>query len=579
MSLSQNKVTDNTHEMSFHELMSQTAQLRVPLFQRPYVWTDKQFDRMTRELDSIIEGEDTNRFLGAIIAVRRNTNPAAPQSFEIVDGQQRLTTLYLFMMAAAQVAAKNTDVEYATGLINSNLFIPWLKGAPNTKFIPSFADREQFRNIYRTLFATQGLAEWLPNQVILPEASATNNSGRLEAQFNRIKKYLQKRYHDQGLEGLTMVVEAARNQLTYVFILLKDPSTSTTVFEGLNDPGIPIGVGDLVRNEIFAKVGDSPEEAIAIHSAYWAPFQEKLGKYFDDYFFPYCVVHKPSTRRADMFRELRDMWEDTDDANDLILKLDEYTDPFLAIVEGRVPDEYSAEVKEGVLRLVRMKRPAAVYPFVMRLLRAYELRKIDSKVTRGIIDVIESFLARRALVGVEPTGLLGLFRVLWNNIEESPNAENVIKVILRRLTIEWPDDDRLREQILNRPLYNSAIAGYVLMEYERSHGADFPVGATYWIEHIAPQKLTSQWREKFTEEQHKSMVNTWANLVPLSPSMNNVLGQKPFLEKRESFRTGSMFASPRMLADEFADWTPTTIQERSITLANWAVERWPRTAQ
>lgn len=246
MSLSQNKVTDNTHEMSFYELMSQSAQLRVPLFQRPYVWAEKQLKRMVLELDSIIDGEDSNRFLGAIIAVRRMANPADPQPYEIVDGQQRLTTLYLFILAAALVSARNGDIEYATALVNSNLIVPWSKTIPNTKLVPSSSDRGQLKNIYSQLFAIKGLLEWLPETVRLPEVTG-DTKGKLEAQFSRIRKLLERRSKEHGAEALKNYIEAARTRLTFVFILLKDPSTATTVFEGLNDPGVPIGVGDLVK--------------------------------------------------------------------------------------------------------------------------------------------------------------------------------------------------------------------------------------------------------------------------------------------------------------------------------------------
>ena len=98
------KVTDNSNEMTFHELTSQSAMLKIPLFQRPYVWTQSQLDRMIREITLVADNEDESRFLGSVIAVRREENPAQPQPFEIVDGQQRLTTLYLFLLAAAQVA-------------------------------------------------------------------------------------------------------------------------------------------------------------------------------------------------------------------------------------------------------------------------------------------------------------------------------------------------------------------------------------------------------------------------------------------------------------------------------------------
>jgi hypothetical protein len=237
MSLGQNKVTDNTHEMSFHELFSQATQVTIPLFQREYVWTEKQLKRMIEEIDIIQNGEDTNRFLGAVIAVRRSANPAEPQPYEIVDGQQRLSTLYLFVLAAAAVAAKNNHNDYAKAIINTNLIIDWWSGT-NTKLVPSFADRGQFFNAFQQLINSGDLSDWLGTKAKLP-AKSGSDSGKYVNQFNRIKQFLQKRYNEYGIDHLKEIVGIAQTKLTFVFILLKDPATATTVFEGLNDSGVP----------------------------------------------------------------------------------------------------------------------------------------------------------------------------------------------------------------------------------------------------------------------------------------------------------------------------------------------------
>ena len=121
------KITDNSNELSFHQLTSTSSMLMVQLFQRPYVWTQRQLNRMITEIESIADKEDKSRFLGAIIAVTRPTNPSQPTPHEIVDGQQRLTTLYLFLLAAAQIAAREGHTDYARGLISTNLIVDWAK--------------------------------------------------------------------------------------------------------------------------------------------------------------------------------------------------------------------------------------------------------------------------------------------------------------------------------------------------------------------------------------------------------------------------------------------------------------------
>jgi|SRR5665213_36926 len=210
MSLTAPRVTSNTDEMSFHDLVSRKTQLNIPLFQRSYVWGRSQLGRMTKEILNIVEGEDENRFLGAVISVRRFANPAEPDSYEIVDGQQRLTTLYLFVVAGALVAARKGEIEYATDLINNNLIIPYRKNKPNTKLVPPYKDRAQFHAIFMELFKIKELASSLPEQARLPEAAGIP-SGFLIAQFQRVTQFLEQQVQKAGEDGISRLQKYHRN--------------------------------------------------------------------------------------------------------------------------------------------------------------------------------------------------------------------------------------------------------------------------------------------------------------------------------------------------------------------------------
>ena len=172
-------------------------------------------------MDKIVSGEDQTRFLGAIISVARDPDPPNPQPYEIVDGQQRLSTLYLFVLAAAYVAAREGDDAYAVGLLNANLELPWWTSGPNTKLIPSFEDRDQFNAAFNKLLNVGSVKDQLSGKVILPPPTG-KNAGRMLAQFDRIRKELQKRVADKkehGLQHLKDLVLAATTRLTFVFII------------------------------------------------------------------------------------------------------------------------------------------------------------------------------------------------------------------------------------------------------------------------------------------------------------------------------------------------------------------------
>jgi hypothetical protein len=570
------KITDNSNELSFHQLTSTSSVLLIPLFQRPYVWTPKQLDRMISEIESITNEEDTSRFLGAIIAVTRPTNPAEPTPHEIVDGQQRLTTLYLFLLAAAHVAAREGQTEYARGLISTNLIVDWAQELPvNTKLQPSIADRGQFREIFNRVSGAGSLSDWLPQKARLP-GSTGNESGALLRQYSRILKHLIKKTAENSFESLENIVEAVRHSMTFVFILLKDPGSATTVFEGLNDPGVPISVGDLVKNEVFSRVGYNEPQAMLLHDNIWIPFRNRFGESFDEYFFPFSVIHKPTTSRTEMFSELREQWSSLG-AEAIIRELEEFSTSFL-VMRGKLDatETYGKEVGECVQRLVKLGWPAAVYPFVMRLLKEFSDNKITKEAVVGSLVTLESFLVRRALCGIEPTGLLGLFRTMWTNAEGHPTAERVRAIILKRLTVEWPTGHRLREAITSRPLYGSAIAKFVVLEYDRSQGIDHPIDSDVSIEHVMPQTYCDNWSDVVTKAQHIKLRHLWGNLIPLSMEMNSLVNQDKYEAKRKLFEEESMFSSARQLATNYDTWGEDEINARSEVLAAWSIQRWNR---
>lgn len=570
------KITENSDELSFHQLTSTSSMLHIPLFQRPYVWTNKQLDRMISEIETIADKEDTSRFLGAIIAVSRPTHPSRPTPHEIVDGQQRLTTLYLFLLAAAHVAARHGKEDYARGLINTYLIIDWAQDVPsNTKLQPSFGDRGQFSEIFDRVSRSGALADWLPVKLKLQSAQKEKD-GLLIRQYTRIHKYLLDNADKKGFERLEQIVDVVRNAMTFVFILLKDPGSATTVFEGLNDPGVPISVGDLVKNEIFSRAGYDEAPAKNLHDNEWVPFKAKFGDTFNDYFFPYCVIFKANASRTEMFSELRKLWSGLE-AGDIIKRLDEYSAPFLAL-EGRSPymEEFGKPISQAIGRLVELKHPSSTYPFLMRLLGEFKRGKVSKDDALACFEAVESFLVRRAICGIEPTGLLGLFRTMWSLTDEHPTREKITSIILKRLTVEWPTDQRVMEAIRTRPIYGSSIARYAVLEYDRSLGGDQPGAEDFSIEHVMPRSYTEAWGEVVPKAQHAKLKDLWANLVPLSHAMNGSVDREPFQIKKTVFMNESMFVSTRRLGADHQKWDEEEIQRRSDVISAWAVARWSR---
>ncbi len=203
-------------------------------------------------------------------------------------------------------------------------------------------------------------------------------------------------------------------------------------------------------------------------------------------------------------------------------------------------------------------------------LKSEEVNPVDGI---AILDVVESFLVRRAICGHEPTGLHAVFKKLWTECMAMPTAAKVTEEIRKHRTVVWPNNEEVMSAVRGRALYGSSVTGYVLSEWNRSLGGDQP-GIPHWIEHVLPDKPDKEWFELFTVHDHEKMRHLLANLLPLSQEMNQSLGNAPYSQKRQVYLNDSGFKATRKFAEEYTTWTPKQLGERSDALASWVVNRW-----
>lgn len=284
-------------------------------------------------------------------------------------------------------------------------------------------------------------------------------------------------------------------------------------------------------------------------------------------------------KKADLFGALRKRWEQFSTPAEIIDDLEQYQPSYLALTAGVPYQTAHPSLRLCIDRIFRSGRPSSIYPFLLKLLRSFELGAISESSTIEVLDAIESFLFRRAVAGIEPTGLHAVFKGLWQELVGSHETEldqfltaaKVRDAIVSKPTISWPNDNEFRVAVETGELYRRKIAGYAIREFEVSLKGETP-SDKHQIEHIAPQTATDGWKAAIPEGYEK-LVHTWGNLLPLTPTMNPSAGQSEFSVKREAYEN-SIFASARQVA-KAKNWDAETIKRRSKEIADWAIVRWP----
>ena len=144
-------ITDSQDEQTLEELLRDIDQIHIPIFQRSYIWKQKQFDELQQDIRLVHEGIEESQFLGAVVGFERPRQREIVgrlRSLAIVDGQQRLLTLYIYVMALVECLS-SIDKEDGAEITRELLLLSKRRGLEiNTRVVPAFADRSQFRVLW-----------------------------------------------------------------------------------------------------------------------------------------------------------------------------------------------------------------------------------------------------------------------------------------------------------------------------------------------------------------------------------------------------------------------------------------------
>lgn len=556
-------------------LFGASARYKAPIFQRFYVWGRREFDALVEDIDTA--DPSIGQFLGAIVLkdMGRPSGPASPTTYLLIDGQQRLTTLYLLFLALARVAEQSGDTASADYIWKNYLAevkSPQYMGWP--KLVPTLQDRHTFWEILES-----ALPRMTWDFSADPEEKKPRTAKKLQAQWQRIVHHIEVSVKDStGALDRNLfdpMLQTAQEHLKLIDITLETDDDANAIFSRLNAKGVPLELADLVRNEVFSKFG--PSEAAKADRFFhknWQPFEKGIPDGALSAFFPvyaYIALRGKVTKAA-AFPSLQKKWK-KQTPHAILVDLEKYAPFFSALTKFRVLSDLPAEINAQTERLSRMPRTRVTWPFIIEVLRAAADGRLNHKDTVRCLRIVEAFLVRRALVGREPTGLHAVFKTLWERTKGDP--KQVLDKIVTR-TIRSPTDLELTSFLKKERSDTRVMLRYVLEERERwfvkANRFDPPPATAATLEHILPKHLTTEWSRQFTTQEHESCVGLLGNLAPLSEKQNKSLQDQPWSEKRKRI-AGSNFKSTQALSKQ-TSWTPSAIRKRTDEITAWITTEW-----
>jgi alkylated DNA nucleotide flippase Atl1 len=550
------------------ELIQGERQFRVPIWQRQYAWRRPQHSQLWQDLLEQYEyfraekpSDGAGHFLGSFVLSPVTPTASGAQTFLVIDGQQRLTTLMLVLCALRDVAAEQSP-EAVNRFDKLYLINEFQTGDGFFRLQPTEEDSISFR--------ARVLRE--------PDTGARDL-------ISDAYRFFVDRLGEAGPDGepieISVLERIVTERMAIVEITTEHGDNAHRIFQSLNGTGVDLNQADLLRNYIFMLL---PRRAEAVYEQVWRPMEALVG-----------VDNLAGLARVDLQRRGLDVTKDGVYAAHQ-RRLDPISQDEEAI-EAEVRDlahravhykklidpgaEPDAELSAGLGRLARWRAQTS-HPALMV---AYDLREreiIETADLRKVVAIIESFLVRRQLARIPTNALNRLFVQLIGRLPESPDFADHLHRELSRKRLDWPDDERLREAIRAQPYFHIGRPHQrkmILERLERSYGHPEPVDfdeAELQIEHILPQTLSAEWRDHLQElgqdadEVHDQLADTLGNLT--LTGFNGTLSNNPFERKKEIY--GDSHLELNRMLEENSAWGADEILARADSIAAKAAEIW-----
>lgn len=545
------------NETKLQPILEGVKQYLVPLFQRSYSWKRNLWDTLWDDLLELYEANDgREHFIGAIVTMPVDMSPHGVSKYLLIDGQQRLTTIFILLAAIRDLARETQDDKLAAQIDETYLVNKWEDGVNKLKLLPTQADREEF------------------SQLIRRKPSTSSNSLTDVYQFFRHKLT----EHDESGNpfDLKKVQIILTQQFVAVSIVLAKDENPYLIFESLNAKGEPLTQADLVRNYIFMRIENSGEQQVAYNDL-WLPMQQTLGDELSNFLWRYLTKDGTFVRQGSIYEAIkaRLTHKTPSEVVDILLDMHTYSDYYIRLINPQ--KETNKEIRQRLERINRWEIKTA-YPFILALYHDYENSRLLSKEFCKILDNIESFVIRRFFCRVSTNVLNRIFIAMYRSLEGKNTPEAVEEQLLAR---NWPADGEFLDGWRKLPIYLSGTAKtrHLLESLESQMlGNNEPVDMKHpriTIEHVMPQTLNEEWETDLGAEAlrvHQTYLHTIGNLT--LTGNNEPMGNSAFFQKKKVFLDSNFELNKYFKNSNL--WNEKTIRSRSLDLGKVAVDIWRR---
>ena len=566
-----NKVNFETANKSFSEIISNGKKHKVPKYQRDYSWEQEQWDDLWQDIVDIhksTEEEREEHYMGYLVLQKHKID-----EFTIIDGQQRLTTLSLIILAALQILKKSSDESDKERLevIRGRYISTKSAGSllESYKLELNRNNDEYYRND-------------LANQSDNPRKRKIKNTERL---MFKAKQFYEKAITDLKFNGEQLgefIENIISNYLLFTVITVGDDVNAYKVFETLNARGVQLSTPDLLKNYLFSIIDPnySQMNLIEQYEEKWSITLDNLGgEDFSRFLRAFWNSRNPLATKTKLFKNIKRQITRNTEASEMLESIKESSEVYAALrnqedeLWRNISNEGNKQlIKEcvQVLRTFSIKQPYTI------LLSAYE--RLEKRQFARICKYLTSFCIRYHAICNKPAKEVETF---YNRLAVGIHKREMnIFSAKEALKNKMPNDEEFENAFASKTMPTAQSVKkvrYLLIKLEKRINPNSNVevnNSTLTIEHILPKKGSKNddyWRDQFGDllEQNTQRLG---NITLLKESQNLSAGTDNFQQKKEVYRKSELKIVKKLM--EYKDWNIESLNDYQKFMAKQATQIW-----
>lgn len=549
------------------EFLRGAVKIYIPVYQRNYDWNIENCKLLFDDLLDLEVNDKRTHFFGSIVVKPGNYS----QDIIVIDGQQRLTTLSLLMLAIKNWLDKNEEKAQHVRLTADYVLNTFLQDqylSTPDKYILQSNPRDY--KSYKLLFGNEKFYD---------------KSSNITLNYS---------YFYDCIDSMDISVDQLMNsiqKLQFMVVNLNSPEDDPQlIFESLNSTGVALTDADKIRN--FLLMNEDLPEQDKYFQNYWQPLEENTHFEVSKFFRYYLTIKNAEFPKiSNVYNEFKTTYFDLEfNKHDLFEDINDYSNTYKMILECNTGTKQIDRILNRFLEL----NVTVIRPFIMAIINDFTSDRISEEETIRIVEIIEKYIARRIITKTPSNALNKVIATLYRDFRyfqdthdnEYKDSEVITYLLLKKQgSGRVPTDEELIRNFKNNDWYNinSSYRSYIFERLENyNHIESLSIyeglkNKDYSIEHIMPQKLSSEWKKALGDQYqtiHDSYVNSLGNLT--ITGYNSKYSNRSFEEKQnmEKGFKESHFVNLNKLPARSENWRETEIVERTNQLINTAIEIW-----